>query len=125
MGGLDGHPHRISRVHAQGGHIGLRPRGDPVSIDRIDRENPGSLLTSGNHRIETFGSITGFDNKKKKGEPWMTRAADFRTEGGVIEGPRVREIDSDLGKPIEKERARERDETLGGKSEGKGTENRN
>lgn len=51
----------------------------------------------------------------------MTRAADFRTEGGVIEGPRAREIDSDLGKPIE----RERDETLGGKSEGKGTENRN
>lgn len=34
----------------------------------------------------------------------MTRAADFRTEGGVIEGPRAREIDSDLGKAIEKER---------------------
>lgn len=81
LDGLDGHPHRISLVHAQGGHIGLphggalqsalrhggvvRPRGDPVSIDRIDRESPGSLLTSGSHRIETFGSITGFHNKKK------------------------------------------------------------
>lgn len=46
------------------------------------------------------------------GEPWMTRAADFRTEGGVIEGPRAGGIDSDLGE-TDRKGERERDETPG------------
>lgn len=69
VGDLDGHPHRVSRVHEQGVHIDLprggviqsalrhggvvRPRGGPVSIDHIDRESSVSPLTSGSHHSET------------------------------------------------------------------------
>ena len=48
--------------------------------------------------------------------PWMTRAADFRAEGGGFGGPRAKGTAM-----IE----RERDATLGGENEEKGVESRN